>query len=144
MNSQSHEQLTDSSVLPPEQQEVMPGVPEHFGVPGPETAANIAVEQGTSTVPSQPPVSDTSPASSPVDPQASSASSATQQDPASTAGMPMIADDTDLIEKEWVDKAKQIVARTSHDPYLQNKEINKMKADYLKKRYNKDLKLVDE
>jgi hypothetical protein len=62
----------------------------------------------------------------------------------SAAGMPMIADDTDLIEKEWVEKAKQIVERTSHDPYLQSKELNKLKSDYLKKRYNKDLKLGDE
>lgn len=54
--------------------------------------------------------------------------------------MPQIADDTDLIEKEWVDKAKEIVASTAHDPYQQNKEINKIRADYLKKRYNKEIK----
>lgn len=58
--------------------------------------------------------------------------------------VPMIADDSDLIEKEWVEKAKQIVAHTSQDPYTQTKELNKLKSDYLKKRYNKDLKLSDE
>src|SRR5437868_5134886 len=46
---------------------------------------------------------------------------------------PQIADDADLIEKEWVTKAKQIVEQTKNDPYLQTKEMNKMKADYLKK-----------
>lgn len=56
----------------------------------------------------------------------------------------MIADETDLIEKEWVDKAKAIVAHTQNDPHLQNKEMSKVKAQYLKKRYNKDLKLSDE
>lgn len=56
-------------------------------------------------------------------------------------GTPAIADDADLIEQEWVDKAKEIVARTKDDPYQQNKEINRVKADYLKKRYNKDLKI---
>lgn len=54
---------------------------------------------------------------------------------------PQIADDVDLIEQEWVDKAKEIVERTKTDPYLQSQEINKMKAAYLKKRYNKDIKL---
>lgn len=58
-------------------------------------------------------------------------------------GTPAIADDIDLIEKEWVHKAKEIVEHTNGDPYTQNKEMNKVKADYLKKRYNKDLKLED-
>ena len=57
---------------------------------------------------------------------------------------PVIADDVDLIEKEWVLRAKDIVDKTRHDPYEQNKEINKFKAEYIKKRYNKDLRLSDE
>lgn len=63
--------------------------------------------------------------------------------PAGTTGVmatPQIADDGDLIEKEWVDRAKRIVEHTRHDPHQQNKEMNSMKADYLKKRYNKDIK----
>jgi hypothetical protein len=67
------------------------------------------------------------------------------QSVASTAGwLPQIADDTDLIEKEWVLKAKEIVARTAHDPHLQNREMNRFKADYLKKRYNKEVKLSED
>jgi hypothetical protein len=58
--------------------------------------------------------------------------------PVHTAGL--IADDADLIEKEWVLKAKAIVAHTRKDPHLQNLEMTNIKADYLKKRYNKDLK----
>lgn len=54
----------------------------------------------------------------------------------------LIADDVDLIEKEWVNKAKEIVERTKSDPYIQNKQMNQVKADYLKKRYNKDLKIT--
>lgn len=54
------------------------------------------------------------------------------------------AADVDLIEKEWVQKAKAIVAATQGDPFLQNKEINKIKADYIKKRYNKDIKVASE
>jgi hypothetical protein len=60
------------------------------------------------------------------------------------AATPQIADDTDLIEKEWVIKAKEIVSKTARDPHLQNREINRFKAEYLKKRYNKDLKLSED
>ncbi|MBP7807320.1 hypothetical protein KA047_02380 [Candidatus Saccharibacteria bacterium] len=53
----------------------------------------------------------------------------------------LMADDADLIEKEWVNKAKAIVDNTRNDPHLQNKQINLVKADYIKKRYNKDIKV---
>jgi len=56
----------------------------------------------------------------------------------------LIADDTDLIEKEWVIKAKEIVEQTKEDPYLQNKEMNKFKADYIKTRYNKDIRINED
>lgn len=52
---------------------------------------------------------------------------------------PEEAADSDLIEKEWVLKAKQIVEHTSEDPYAQTEELSRMKADYMKKRYNKDI-----
>lgn len=55
--------------------------------------------------------------------------------------VPQIADDTDLIEKEWVYKAKEIVGRTRNDPYKQNEALHQLKADYMKKRYNKSIKL---
>lgn len=50
---------------------------------------------------------------------------------------------SDLIEKEWVVRAKAIVQQTRSDPHLQTKQLGKFKAEYMKKRYNKDLK-VDE
>ncbi len=53
------------------------------------------------------------------------------------------AEDSDLIEKEWVQKAKQIIAATKEDPHIQNREMGRIKADYLKKRYNKDIKLEE-
>lgn len=67
----------------------------------------------------------------------------------STAAMtqldvPAVADDLDLIEKEWVRKAKEIVMATQGDPYNQNKQMNEMKVDYIKKRYNKDIKIRKE
>jgi hypothetical protein len=56
---------------------------------------------------------------------------------------PVAADDSDLIEKEWVSKAKEIVEHTRQNPYQQSQELNLFKADYMKKRYNKTLKLSE-
>lgn len=53
---------------------------------------------------------------------------------------PPVADDVDVIEKEWVNKAKAIVNEHKHDPYNQEKETSKLQADYLKKRYGKEIK----
>lgn len=56
---------------------------------------------------------------------------------------PALADDVDLIEKEWVVKAKAIIKNTRDNPNEQTKEISKFKADYLKTRYSKDLKISE-
>jgi hypothetical protein len=68
----------------------------------------------------------------------------TQADNTLATDNPAIADDVDVIEKEWVEKAKQIVAKTRDDPHSQSKEINIFKHDYMKKRYGKEIKLPDE
>lgn len=52
---------------------------------------------------------------------------------------PTIAGDDDLIEKEWVDKAKKIIAETQNDPYRREQEVAKLQTDYLRKRYGKEL-----
>jgi hypothetical protein len=70
-------------------------------------------------------------------PQSITASDPTTKDPAA----PLVAADEDVVEKEWVDKAKKIVAQTKDDPYTQEKEVSKLQADYLKKRYGKDIKI---
>lgn len=58
--------------------------------------------------------------------------------------LPVAAEDSELIEKEWVERAKQIVEHTKEDPYEQQRALSQMKADYLKKRYNKDIKISDD
>jgi hypothetical protein len=52
---------------------------------------------------------------------------------------PMIAGDDDLIEKEWVEKAKKIVAETRDDPYKREMAVNQLQRDYLMKRYGREL-----
>lgn len=59
--------------------------------------------------------------------------------PQVVADSPLTAGDDDLIEKEWVDKAKQIIASTKDDPHLREQEVAKLQADYLRKRYGKEL-----
>lgn len=57
------------------------------------------------------------------------------------SGTALAADDADLIEKEWVTKAKQIVERTRDDPYKQSEDLTLFKADYMQKRYGKTIKV---
>lgn len=57
---------------------------------------------------------------------------------------PSVAADDDLIEKEWVEKAKQIIRETKDDPFAQEQAVRKLQADYLHKRYGKVIKLPKE
>ncbi len=52
---------------------------------------------------------------------------------------PTIANDNEIIEKEWVDKAKKVIAETKDNPYLREQEVSKLQADYLLKRYGRKL-----
>ena len=52
---------------------------------------------------------------------------------------PTVAGDDDLIEKEWVDKAKKIIAETRDDPYRREKEISKLQIEYIRKRYGREI-----
>ncbi|MBC7582030.1 hypothetical protein H7097_04165 [Aeromicrobium sp.] len=54
---------------------------------------------------------------------------------------PEAAADTDRIEKEWVTKTEQILLTTRDDPYEQARQLATLKADYMRKRYNKEIKL---
>jgi len=56
-----------------------------------------------------------------------------------TTSYPAAASDDDLIEKEWVDKAKKIVSETRDDPHQREQEVSKLQVDYLKKRYGREL-----
>lgn len=51
---------------------------------------------------------------------------------------PTVADEVDVIEKVWVDKAKTIVKQTKDDPYTQEKQVSGLQDDYQKKRYGKE------
>jgi len=52
---------------------------------------------------------------------------------------PLIAADEDVIEKEWVDKARKIIDETKDDPHARSARVSDLQKDYLKKRYGKVL-----
>lgn len=56
---------------------------------------------------------------------------------------PVSASDEDLIEKEWVEKAKKVISETRDDPHAQDLAVGKLQADYLKKRYGKTVALPE-
>ncbi|HEV2412894.1 MAG TPA: hypothetical protein VGS28_03785 [Candidatus Saccharimonadales bacterium] len=58
-----------------------------------------------------------------------------------TSQNPTVANDVDVIEKEWVERAKAIVEKTRSDPYMQEQKVAEMQSDYLRKRYGKELKV---
>lgn len=61
-----------------------------------------------------------------------------QQGQATTSSAtPLVAADEDLIEKEWVDKAKEIIEQTQGDPHTRTQKVNELQRDYLQKRYGK-------
>ncbi len=134
-----------SNELPPVQNPDQQGPPLQSAEAGnytgyTEQQAGQAIEAGRAPTPAADPVTQQipQPAQAPV--QQASQNNASIPAP----NTPTIADDADLIEKEWVDKAKEIVARTRHDPYMQNKEVELMKADYMRKRYNKEVKIAED
>jgi hypothetical protein len=110
--------------------------------PLPESGSQTATNSATPTAPGQmsatqaPQVVPMTTVPLPLPTVSPQATATTSQ----AVGFP-VADDKDVIEPEWVHKAKAIVHRTSDDPYKQSEDLTILKADYMQKRYNKIVKL---
>lgn len=63
--------------------------------------------------------------------------------PGLTNSAPAQASDSDLVENEWVDAVKKIMVTYRTDPYNKNRALTLLRADYMKKRYNKDIKVPE-
>ena len=112
--------------------------PERVGqLPTPEQGIETGAERREQTAELQAAVSDAS-AVSPILP-----SPVVTDEPSTvltgTVAGPTVAADEDLIEKEWVDKAKKIVADTQNDPHQREEAVNQLQRDYLKKRYGREM-----
>ncbi len=53
-------------------------------------------------------------------------------------------EESNVIEKQWIDKAKEIVARTHGDPHAKSTQLTYLKKDYIEKQYGKYIKLPDD
>jgi hypothetical protein len=124
------EQQPAAPNLGPENVPSLPPIDTRFerGQERSEQVAEAGARASDAATPTQPPVI----SAVPVVPVAS------VTDPAvSTVISPMVAADEDLIEKEWVDKAKEIIEQTKDDPFTRTAKVNELQRDYLQKRYGK-------
>ena len=133
--SEAENQPNMSPAPAAEQAIVMPGQ-------SPEAAANTPEQAPAAAPESAPNASQAMPAIIPLPvPQAPISGAQTDVSITTQAATPAVADDGDLIEKEWVNKAKKIVEDNRDDPFTQSEELTVVKADYMQKRYNKTIKL---
>lgn len=133
MNPSSNETGLNLPPVVSEQNTAVAGAPE-TSAPKVEQAP-IASERAPSSGQAVPQFSVPMPAQTPINDQQAVVNSTSQ------SVVQTLPDDGDLIEKEWVNKAKAIVERTRDDPYKQSEQLTVFKADYLKKRYDKTIKV---
>lgn len=139
----SNEQYIDDQPymdLPPVQPPKPEGQPSHADQ---EVVKQQGSDRNPELFPQQPgqqPPSQQTPSSQPVTTAASSGNDqgdTTAHQHTTPVQIPQIADDVDLIEKEWVEKAQEIIKRTKDDPHTQSKELGQVKTEYLKRRFDK-------
>jgi len=53
------------------------------------------------------------------------------------------AEDGDVIEREWVDAVKKAATDSGEDPYELARALIALKVEYMKKRYNQDIKIPE-
>lgn len=130
-NTGAPEQLP---VQPPNNNERIPVLPT------PETGVQQGAERREQAGEARAAVADAAGAAQPAVP-AIDDTSTSASDPAtsSQSASPIVAADQDVIEKEWVDKAKKIVMETQDDPHKRQVEVSELQKDYLQKRYGKQL-----
>lgn len=148
MNDQSSNSTTQFSepdgVLPPVQQPAITQVPPTTSMPEPILMGDGGVPMSTPAAPLPPapvpPPMQLTTTGQPLPPVTVAPDSPqTMPDSRALVATPEEAADGDLIEKEWVVKAKQIVEHTIEDPFKQQNELNKVRGQYMKKRYNRDI-----
>ena len=124
--------------IPASRPEARPGVPQ---VGGPERAPVVESRERVTGQGAGDAAAFAMPASTLMPPVQAPAQVSTSPKNDPVSANPLIADDVDVIEKEWVDRAKKIIQQTRNDPYQQEHEVSKMQADYLEKRFGVHVKL---
>jgi len=125
-----------------------PGLP----LPQPPTNGGLPMQYAPPIVQTAPPQGAYSPQAMsgvqqpqpmPVGPSASGQQSMPPTPAPSAATVPS-GDDDAVVDEEWVNKAREVVARYRSDPFAQSRELSRVKAQYLKARYNKDIKVSED
>lgn len=117
--------------------------PESFHAPN-EPAAHFAAPASGPALPAAPPPAAIQAASA-VTPVISSKPDPLAQLQTSVSTAPPPAEDVDTaFDEEWVNKARQVIAHSPGDPYAQSQMMSKLKAQYIKARYNKDIKVSED
>lgn len=119
--------------------EPAPSLPEQAGRPRQETAPVTPERAPQATI--VPPVAAT-PVALPRQQQQGSAVM-DDVDRTTDVAVPALARNNDLIEKEWVARAKEIIEKTKDDPRLQSRDLTVFRADYMYKHYGRTLKLPE-
>jgi hypothetical protein len=105
-------------------------------LPTPETGIEQGAERFEQTAEAQAAAADAAATGAPVITPVVPSSPIVQD---ASIGSPAVAADEDVIEKEWVDKAKKIIDETKDDPHSRTQKVNQLQKDYLRKRYGKEL-----
>ena len=137
MNPQSHE--SGLNLPPPIMGEQAPVSPSQEAPQGGIEQGVQGMEQAPAANQSAGPAMTVSPL--PMTPAMPQQAVQSDDNTTSTSDAPLVLADKDLIEKEWVNKAKAIVERTREDPYKQSEELSGVKAEYLKTHYGKTVKV---
>jgi hypothetical protein len=127
--------IEQSPALPPVSPEVVPGVSHETAFE--QSPQNFEREQ--SPPPAAPPTPVQQVQAPVLPPTVDDNALAADATAALLTSLPSVASDDDLIEKEWVNKAKHIIAETADDPYRRERAIKELQRDYLRKRYNKEM-----
>jgi hypothetical protein len=96
----------------------------------PETVGKRSSQPALPTVPDDVPVAD-QPAIPAAQAQADDHAAATTQ---------AVIPDSEHIERSWIDKTRAVISQAREDPYIQKNEVSKIKAEYIQKRFNKEIK----
>lgn len=125
----------------------MPGVEQYAAPPnmGPESAPNLppldsSIERGQERFEqageNRAPIAVNAPVMQPQVPVAPAVYAPVEQAaaPELASGAPIVAADEDLIEKAWVDKAKDIISQTHGDPRTRTERVIELRTDYQTKR----------
>ena len=119
--------------VPPSSESLEPGTEQQI-----EKGRPVRQETAPSRLKQPPQTQPAADSQVPALPQPAADSQKTTSTAPITVNLP--ATDANLIEKEGVEAAKIIIAKTSRDPFSQKNEVSKIKADYIQKRFNKQVK----